>query len=227
MCNLYSQTTAAEAMRRLFKANADRLGNAPPLPGIFPRMEAPVVRRTPDGQREIVPMHWGFLVPQVSKKTGKPILPKAFNNARDDSLLSTSLWRESAELRRCLLPATAFCEPKGRQPATYHWFGVLGDDGRPGPFAFAGIWRRWRGRYRDGEFADIETSSMVTSTPNELVREVHPDRMPVILPEADWESWLTAPVAEAMTLLRPFPAERMTILASGLDLLEEPGAIPG
>ena len=32
-----------------------------------------VVRSAPDGARELVSAHWGFLTPAVSKKTGKPI----------------------------------------------------------------------------------------------------------------------------------------------------------
>ena len=44
MCNLYSVTKSQEAMRRLFDGINDRLGNMPPLPGIFPDYPAPIVR---------------------------------------------------------------------------------------------------------------------------------------------------------------------------------------
>jgi hypothetical protein len=36
MCNLYSMTTAQEAMRRIARAFRHNLGNQPPLPAIFP-----------------------------------------------------------------------------------------------------------------------------------------------------------------------------------------------
>ncbi len=86
MCNLYANIATAEAMRRLFQVSADldRLGNAEPRPAIFPKGLAPVVRLDADGKRELIEMRWGFLTPQVSKKTGKPIKPAAWNNARDD-----------------------------------------------------------------------------------------------------------------------------------------------
>src|SRR5690606_17167123 len=122
--------TNAELMSRLFRADPTPLGNAPPQPAIYPRGASAVVRPTPGGAREITPMHWGSLMPQISKKTGAPILPAAINTARDDKLLASPFWRDSARERRCLLPASAFCEAKGRQPATYHWFGVLGEDGQ-------------------------------------------------------------------------------------------------
>jgi len=131
-------------------------------------------------------MHWGFLMPQVSKKTGQPILPKAVNNARDDKVRNSPFWRDSYEHRRCLVPATSFCEPKGRAPATYYWFGLEGPERRP-PFAFAGMWRSFRGQYRD-DLVEIDTFTILTTTPSKLVRPIHPQRMPVILDEDDYEA---------------------------------------
>lgn len=217
MCNLFANTMPQEAMRRLFAVapEDDALGNAAPLPAIFPRHGAPIVRRGAHGRRELVAAHWGFVLPQVSKKTGAPILPKAVNNARDDSVRSSPFWRESFETRRCLLPATSFCEAKGVKPATYVWFCVTGERPRP-PFAFAAIWRRHRGKYRD-ELVDIETCAMLTTSPNDLVRTVHPDRMPVILAPEDWDAWMDGAPDEAAGLMRPYPAERMRILREGLD----------
>ena len=79
MCNLYSMTTAQEAMRRLFDVapEHDQLGNHEPESAIFPKHHAPVVRLAEDGAREMLPMHLGFLTPQRSRRTGKPIKPAA------------------------------------------------------------------------------------------------------------------------------------------------------
>ncbi|WP_255465920.1 SOS response-associated peptidase family protein [Salipiger sp. IMCC34102] len=116
MCNLYSNTMAVDAMRQLFAVDAaqDALGNAEPLPAIFPKGMAPIVGMNDDGKRWLQNVHWGFVMPQVSKKTGEPIQPRAVNNARDDKLRSSSFWRKSFEERRCLIPATSFCEAKDR-----------------------------------------------------------------------------------------------------------------
>ena len=116
MCNLYSNTMPQAAMRQLFAVDAenDQLGNAEPLPAIFPKGTAPVVGIADDGSRWLKNTHWGFVLPQVSKKTGKPIQPKAVNNARDDKLRTSSFWKSSFLERRCLIPATSFCEAKGR-----------------------------------------------------------------------------------------------------------------
>ncbi len=74
MCNLYSNTMPPAAMRQLFAVDAkyDQLGNAEPLPAIFPKGTAPIVALDDDRKRALWNTHWGFVLPQVSKKTGKP-----------------------------------------------------------------------------------------------------------------------------------------------------------
>ena len=225
MCNLYSNTMPVEAMRRLFAVDgkADRLGNAEPHPAIFPKGTAPIVGLDDDGARWLKNTHWGFVLPQTSKKTGKPIQPKAVNNARDDKLRTSRFWKKSFVERRCLIPATSFCEAKGKKPATYVWFGLKGDDPRP-PFAFAGVWNTFTGDY-GGEHRELVTSSIVTSTPNELTRETHPDRMPVILHPDDYEGWLTGNPDAAFALIRPFPATEMVVHQSGEDLKSDRGGL--
>lgn len=218
MCTLFANTLPQEAMRRLFDVapTDDHLGNAAPLRAIFPRDAAPVARLGAGGRRELIRAHWGFLLPQVSKRTGAPILPKAVVNARDDALTRSPFWRDSFRRRRALLPATAFCEPKGAKPAIRVWFAMTGDQPRP-PFAFAALWRRWRGFYR-GETVEIDVATMVTTTPNPLVATVHPDRMPAILPPEAWETWLTGAPEAALALIGPYPAEAMRIVGEGVDL---------
>lgn len=169
-------------------------------------------------------MLWGFLMPLVSKKLGKTILPRAVNVARDDKLQTSQFWQSSFEERRCLAPASSFCEAKGRNPAIYYWFGMAADDPeeRP-PFAFAGIWRRWKGTIK-GELVKYDTYSIATTTPNDLVKPIHPDRMPVILAPEDYEQWMTGSPAEAAELLRPYPAEAMRIVRSGRDVKQDVAA---
>jgi putative SOS response-associated peptidase YedK len=53
MCNLYSITKTQDAIRQLFRIRRDRAGNLPPLPGIFPDMAAPIIRKGEDGEREL------------------------------------------------------------------------------------------------------------------------------------------------------------------------------
>ena len=223
MCNLYSQTTAAEAMRRLFKiaAEHDHLGNAEPLPAIWPKYPAPVVRLTSKGEREMVRMQWGFLTQKLSKRTGKPIAPAAWNNARADKVLKSNLWRESFNERRCLVPASSFREATGSRPATDYWFALQGEEPRP-PFAFAGMWRHDQVELRDAA-GNTDTHTIITTSANDIVRPIHPDRMPVILRPDDYETYLHGTTTEAQRLLSPYPADQMQIVLQGVGELKDGG----
>lgn len=83
MYKLFLNTMPVAAMRQLFAvaAKRDHLGNAEPLPAIFPKGTAPTVALNDDGEQALWNTHWGFLLPQVSKKTGKPIQPKVIRRS--------------------------------------------------------------------------------------------------------------------------------------------------
>lgn len=212
MCNLYSMTKAREAVLRLFRVGHNRANAFEPTRAIFPGHAAPIVRRAEDGERELVTLSWGF----VLLRDG--YAPKRVTNARDDKL-QTPFWRPSFEARRCLVPATSFCEPHdGRKPATWHWFALAGDEPRP-LFAFAGLWRRWKGPIKkDGPTVDLDVYSFVTTVPNALTSSINHERSPVLLAsEDDMDSWLSDDHAAVNALIRPLPAERLRIVQEGFD----------
>jgi len=207
MCNLYSELKPRQAMREVFGVSDNRADAFDPFPAVFPGGDAPVVRMAADGEREIAVLSWGF--PLLMK--GKA--PKRVTNMRDDKT-GSPFWADSFRCRRCLVPVTSFAEPKGRRPATWHWF-ALGED-RP-LFAFAGVWRRYNGPLSaGGETVEADVYAFMTTKPNPLVATVHPSRMPVMLSAADeWDCWLNGTADEARGLVRPFPAEEMAIVQSG------------
>jgi putative SOS response-associated peptidase YedK len=63
---LYSTTTNRDAMRKLFRVDGG--WNQLHLPGIFPDKPAPIVRRKPSGEREIVAARWGMPTPPAFRK---------------------------------------------------------------------------------------------------------------------------------------------------------------
>lgn len=216
MCNLYSMTAAREAVLRLFRVGHNRAAQFAPLPAVFPGHTAPVVRTAADGERELAAMSWGFVLPQPGRA------PRRVTNVRDDKALASRFWRDSFEARRCLVPATSFCEPNdGRargERAIWHWFALKGAEPRP-LFAFAGIWRRHRGAIRkDGPAVEVDVFSFFTTTPNALVATVNHERMPVLLDGAEqMRCWLEASPKEAFGLVRDLPPERLRIVRAGLE----------
>jgi putative SOS response-associated peptidase YedK len=145
-------------------------------------------------------MRWG-LVPSWASDIS---IGARLINGRSETVLEKPAFRDSFRLRRCLVPADGFYEWKkaGKERHPFHF--VMKDSSL---FAFAGVWDRWRSA--TGEV--VESCSILTTAPNELLDGVH-DRMPVILPQRHYQTWLTAPATEAQRLaelLVPFDASVM------------------
>jgi putative SOS response-associated peptidase YedK len=210
MCNLYSLTRNREAILRLFRISDNRAPTIEPQPAIFPAYSAPVIRQAADGERELSIMSWGFAPLQTDKA------PRRVTNVRDDKILKSSFWKPSFATRRCLVPASSYCEPNGQSPATWYWFAVNDEGDRP-LFAFPGIWQRWKGPVKkDGPNVEIDTYAFMTTAPNELTRSINHERMPVLLTsEIDFETWLSGSTEEAFALARSYDPNAMRIVQSG------------
>ena len=215
MCNLYSHTTARQATLRLFRVSDNRAAAFEPKDAFFPGHVAPVVRMASDGERELVMMSWGFVLLQDGKA------PRRVTNTRDDKVQGR-FWKPSFEQRRCLVPASSFSEPNdGRavgERAMWHWFALKGDEPRP-PFAFAGIWQRWKGPIKkDGPNVDLDLYSFMTTVPNSATASINHERSPVLLTsDTARDMWLQGTPQEAAGLIAPTPGEELRIVQASLD----------
>jgi putative SOS response-associated peptidase YedK len=124
---------------------------------------------------------------------------------RDDKILTSRCWTPSFQQRRCLVPASSYCEPDSDKPAKWHSFAVNGDEERR-LFAFPGIWQRGKGPVKkDGPNVEIDVYSFMTTAPNALTDSINHERMPVLLSEEEeFETWLSGSPAEALALARSF-----------------------
>ena len=196
MCGRYTITSPLDAIRALF--NVDERPNLAPRFNVAPTQLVPVVRPgdTPSG-RALVQLRWG-LIPHWAKdaRIGAKMI-----NARAETVADTAAFREAYAKRRCLIVADGFYEWRrdGKQKQPFRF--VLADGG---PFAFAGLWSRWR----DPAGETIESCTIITTAANAVVAPIHA-RMPVILAPDNYARWLD-PANDARPLLRPFPAEALT-----------------
>jgi putative SOS response-associated peptidase YedK len=172
---------------------------------IAPQSVQPVVRLNRDsGQREFALHRWG-LVPFWAKDAK---LGYSTFNARSEEAAAKPAFREALKKRRCLVPADAFYEWQRPNPATAaktkQPFAIALRSGEP--CAFAGLWERWQ----PSDGAALETFTILTTDPNELMEPIH-NRMPVILEPGDYARWLEPgdPARPPVDLLRPFPAGKM------------------
>jgi putative SOS response-associated peptidase YedK len=170
---------------------------------LAPQQRALIVRER-DDVREAVMAKWGLL-PHWAKDAK---IAFKMINARAETLTEKPAYRGLLSRHRCLIPADGF----------YEW--TVGSDGKKHPihfhlpgyglFAFAGLWTA-RTDQETGEI--IESCTIITTTPNELVAPVH-DRMPVILPAGAEAVWLDPTISKehALSLLEPYPADLMLAL---------------
>jgi len=145
-------------------------------------------------------MRWG-LIPFWAKD---PSIGFKMINARAETVAAKPAFREAIRKRRCLIPADGFYEwLKNGKVKTPFCF-TMADDSI---FAFAGIWDSWR----NPEGKAIETCSIITTTPNALLIDIH-DRMPVILPDDAYDLWLDPGFQKPdaiCDLLKPFDPNLM------------------
>ena len=173
-----------------------------PSYNVAPQTFQPVVRLNRDtGDREIVLMHWG-LVPFWARDAN---VGYSTINAQAETIRISPTYREAFKHRRCLVPADAFYEWQKIDSKTKQPFAIALKTGEP--YAFAGLWEIWR----DTEAGTaLRSFAIVTTDPNEVVQPLH-NRMPVIVPERDYDRWLKAdPDRPPIDLLRPYDAEKMT-----------------
>jgi len=187
MCGRFTLRTSPSEISRFFEVAIQDLA---PRYNIAPTQSIAAIRVAPDAQqREFTKLHWG-LIPSWAKdrKIGYSTI-----NARAETVDSKPSFRSSFKKRRCLILADGFFEwqksdDKKKQPFYIHM-----KDNRP--FAFAGLWERWKG---DGD--EIESCTIIVTEGNDLMKPIH-DRMPVILDPTNFDFWLD-PEVDDVTQLR-------------------------
>lgn len=197
MCGRMAITDPDRVVRR-FSPDDIRTPIEKPRYNLAPSQMVPAMIEK-DGQRILGELKWG-LVPPWAKEVS---IGNRMINARAETVHEKPAYRAAYKRRRCIIPADGFYEWKrsedGRQP---YFIGMKERE----PFAIAGLYEIWSG---GGE--RLATCTLITTTPNALMAPIH-DRMPVILEEKDWGTWLAPGDEDAearQDLLKPCAPDTM------------------
>jgi putative SOS response-associated peptidase YedK len=201
MCGRFTQQRPTSELAEIFDAEnlaADDGGHY----NVAPTDEASVVVQR-EGRRAIARYRWG-LIPHWA--TDERIASRTFN-ARAETVAAMPAFREAFRRRRCLVPVDSFYEWRREAGGARQPHRIVRTDGAP--LVLAGL---WAGR-RDDDGTVHRTFTIVTTRANATIAQLH-DRMPVILPEAAWATWLEAApadVAELHGLLIPADEPQLAI----------------
>lgn len=208
MCGRFTLASDAEALQQTF-FNFGIPTNLAPRYNISPTQDVAVIANTstdpevPPGTREMEFFHWG-LIPSWAKD---PKIGNRMINARSETLSEKPSFRNAYKRRRCLILADGY----------YEWKKIPGDRLKQPvyirlksqkPFALAGLWETWEA---DAAEETLRSCTIITCPPNAALEQIH-HRMPVILPQEAYATWLSPTEQSAETLqplLIPYADEEM------------------
>lgn len=182
MCGRFALNETPIALAEVFNLN-DEFEFLPSW-NIAPSARICSITADIEHKRHLRLMKWG-LIPHWAKDAS---IGNKLANARGETVAEKPSFRTAFKSHRCIIPASGFFEWKTERGIKLPWYISL----KSGvPMAFAGLWEEWN---------DIETCCIITTAANSLMEPIH-DRMPVILDEDQWETWLSPVVTHADVLL--------------------------
>jgi putative SOS response-associated peptidase YedK len=198
MCGRYALYGPISRHRDHFGVPDDGFAFGPRY-NLAPGQALPIVRADPTGNRSFLLALWG-LIPASAKVTDTLLKPI---NAKAETAAIKPLFRHAFRQSRVLVPADAFYEWQAVAGQKLPYLIHMKDEQ---PFGFGGLLEYWR-----GPAGDVATFTILTTSPNALVAEIH-NRMPVIIQPEHYAEWLDPAVTDVSrlhTLIGPYPEQLM------------------
>ena len=183
-------TAPISEIAEFFGSNAPETAPVAPRLNMSPGQEIWVCNEA----RALQTMRGGMIPVGRRNARGRPLM-ETIVNARSETVFAKSAF---VGVRRCLVPANGWYEWTGDTRRKTAWR-IRYPEG--GLMAFAGIYDVWTAP-GGAMLAQVAT---LTCAPSDDVRDIH-DRMGVILPPADFGTWLQGDQSDAAELMRPMPA---------------------
>jgi putative SOS response-associated peptidase YedK len=185
VCGRYARTQGADEIFSAFDLQSNEVDQSLPLNwNIAPTNEIYIIR----GERSLATASWGLIAPWINDYAPARASQSHAINARSESIHEKPTFRDAFRRTRCIIPVNGY----------YEWATALGEYPPKQPFyispdpkislrafSVAGIWSRWVSP--TGEI--IDSASIITREAVGDLATIH-SRMPVMLPEDRWDSWL-------------------------------------
>jgi putative SOS response-associated peptidase YedK len=199
MCGRYTLTVTLEELMVRYMIGETMIPFHRPKYNIAPSQQVLTIINDGHSNR-LGELKWGLVPPWADDpKIGFQML-----NARSETAAGKPAFQKPLQRKRCLIPADGFYEWKataqGKQPMRI----VLKSRAL---FSMAGLFETWI----SPEGTKINSCTILTTTPNELIAPIH-DRMPVILRPEDEQIWLNRSITDSAVLtplFKPYRADEL------------------
>ncbi len=183
MCGRYAANRDTGTLTEVFNIKKLPEELLEPNFNISPTLKSYVVTQNQDEERSLQVMSWG-LVPSWAKDNS--MMAKMIN-ARFETVEEKPSFRSAFLKRRCIIPMDGY----------YEWFRPENPKEKKQPYfikakdkpllAVAGIYESWKNPNQENEI--LTTFSVITTDAKLGLESIH-DRMPVIVPDKNWNAWL-------------------------------------
>ncbi|MEC2072160.1 SOS response-associated peptidase [Alkalihalophilus marmarensis] len=199
MCGRFSLFSGRKQLQEEFKFMNDVPSDYSARYNIAPQSQILSIIQGENGDRRIVYLRWG-LIPRWAKdeKVGYKMI-----NARGETVDEKPSFKQPFKQKRCLIPCSGFYEWKRDGNNKVPYFISLKNRQL---FGLAALWEK----YVDEKNNAIYSCTILTTKPNKLMAGLH-DRMPVILKQQDYSTWLSpeSDLAKVKPLLSPYQSDPM------------------
>jgi putative SOS response-associated peptidase YedK len=189
MCGRFAQFSPLKVLKQKFQIDSVSCEFTISY-NVAPSQEVLVIVRQ-ENKNNLEKQHWG-LVPHWAKDISAGF---RMINARIETIATKPAFRDVFRKHRCLIIADGFYEWKGEKGVKQPYFITVAASE---PFAFAGLWDKWRINKDDKEPA-YKSCTIITTTASKSISELH-DRMPVILSSKYHEFWLNPEIQSSKDL---------------------------
>lgn len=196
MCGRYSIIAKADKLEKRFSVDVPEAYQ--PRYNAAPTHLLPVI--TNESPQGISFFYWG-LKPEWAND--KAISTKLIN-ASAENINEKISYKNAFKAKRCIIPADSYFEWKqlGKKSRVPYRIFLRNEK----LFAFAGMWEE----YDDEDGTPIHTFTIITTSANSLVNEIH-ERMPVILKPEHEKAWLSPGTSQSdlLQMLTPYDPNEM------------------
>jgi putative SOS response-associated peptidase YedK len=206
VCGRYANTKSGDELGRYFEADEVDAVRLPPSWNIAPTQQIPIVVDTVPKDlagsgadapvvRRVTSARWS-LVPRFAKEL-KSKYPTF--NARSETAADKPTFRSAVVRTRAIVPADGYYEwlTAGKTKTPYFIVDPVEHE-----IAFAGLYSWWRPPVAEGDEAGewMLTATILTRPAAGPAAKIH-DRIPVMLPRSEWDTWLDPTIAGDQALV--------------------------